>query len=101
VRNDKRRADMRMVQRTGQQLVNNLAIVNGLEPPKFVMADDSGLEMSRAQRDSILLPVLAGSGLCWRVVVCGSLVDTSRTGSTYRKKTSKRKSLKHLILSMK
>jgi len=63
VRNDKRRADMRMVQRTGQQLVNNLAILNGVEPPKFVMADDSGLEMSRAQRDSILLPVLAGSGL--------------------------------------
>ncbi len=63
VRNDKRRADMRMVQSTGQQLVNNLAMINGLEPPKFVMADDSGLEMSRAQRDSILLPVLAGSGL--------------------------------------
>lgn len=63
VRNDKRRADMRMVQRTGQQLVNNLAILNGVEPPKFIMADDSGLEMSRAQRDSILLPVLAGSGL--------------------------------------
>jgi hypothetical protein len=62
VRNDKRRADMRMVQRTGQQLVNNLAIVNGLEPPKFIMADDSGLEMSRAQRDSVLMPVLAASG---------------------------------------
>lgn len=63
VRNDKRRADMRMVQSTGQQLVNNLAMINGLEPPKFIMADDSGLEMSRAQRDSILLPVLAASGL--------------------------------------
>jgi len=62
VRNDKRRADMRMVQRTGQQLVNNLAILNGVEPPKFVMADDSGLEMSRAQRDSVLMPVLAASG---------------------------------------
>lgn len=63
VRNDKRRADIRMVQRTGQQLVNNLAMVNGVEPPKFIMADDSGLEMSRAQRDSILSPVLAASGL--------------------------------------
>ena len=62
VRNDKRRADMRMVQSTGQQLVNNLAMINGLEPPKFIMADDSGLEMSRAQRDSILSPVLASSG---------------------------------------
>lgn len=62
VRNDKRRADMRMVQRTGQQLVNNLAMINGMEPPKFIMADDSGLEMSRAQRDSVLMPVLAASG---------------------------------------
>lgn len=61
VRNDKRRADMRMVQMTGQQLVNNLAIINNMEPPKFIMADDSGLEMHRAQRDSVLAPVLASS----------------------------------------
>lgn len=63
VRNDKRRADLHMVQKTGQQLVNILAMINGMEAPKFIMADDSGLEMSRAQRDSVLLPVLTASGL--------------------------------------
>jgi phage gp29-like protein len=62
VRNDKRRADMRMVQATGQKLVNNLALINGFDPPKFIMADDSGLEMHRAQRDSVLAPILAASG---------------------------------------
>ncbi len=64
VRNDKRRADMRMVQTTGQQLVNNLCLINGIsDVPKFVMADDSGLETARAQRDSILAPLLKISGL--------------------------------------
>ncbi len=64
VRNDKRRADMRMVQTTGQQLVNNLCLINGIsDVPKFVMADDSGLETARAQRDSILAPILKISGL--------------------------------------
>lgn len=64
VRNDKRRADMRMVQTTGQQLVNNLCLINGIKDvPKFVMADDSGLETARAQRDSILAPILKISGL--------------------------------------
>jgi len=64
VRNDKRRADMRMVQTTGQQLVNNLCLINGIKDvPKFVMADDAGLETARAQRDSILAPILKISGL--------------------------------------
>jgi phage gp29-like protein len=64
VRNDKRRADMRKVMATGQQLVNNLCLINGIKDvPKFVMADDSGLETSRAQRDAILAPVLKISGL--------------------------------------
>lgn len=64
VRNDKRRADMRMVQATGQQLVNNLCLINNIKDvPKFVMSDDSGLETSRAQRDAILAPVLKISGL--------------------------------------
>lgn len=64
VRNDKRRADMRMVQTTGQQLVNNLCLINGIsDVPKFVMSDDSGLETARAQRDSILAPLLKISGL--------------------------------------
>lgn len=62
VRNDKRRADMRMVQMAGQMLVNMLATVNGFEPVRFVMADDAGLEMHRAQRDSVIAPVLQASG---------------------------------------
>ena len=53
-----------MVQTTGQQLVNNLCLINGIsDVPKFVMADDSGLETARAQRDSILAPLLKISGL--------------------------------------
>lgn len=63
VRNDKRRADLRMVQAAGQKLVDNLAFVNGMEAPRFVMADDAGLEMTRAQRDAVLIGVLNGSGL--------------------------------------
>src|SRR5574343_1085591 len=62
VRNDKRRADMRMAQMAGQMLVNMLATVNGFEPARFVMADDAGLEMHRAQRDSVIAPVLQASG---------------------------------------
>lgn len=63
VRNDKRRADLRMVQAAGQKLIDNLAFVNGIEAPRFVMADDAGLEMTRAQRDAVLINVLKGSGL--------------------------------------
>ena len=63
VRNDKRRADLRMVQSAGQKLVDSLAAINGIEAPRFVMADDAGLEMSRAQRDAVLINVLKGSGL--------------------------------------
>ncbi len=63
VRNDKRRADIRMVKRAGQHLVNCLAYMNNFEAPEFVMSDDSGLEMHRAQRDAILVSVLQSSGL--------------------------------------
>lgn len=63
VRNDKRRADMRMVQTAGQKLVDNLSLLNGFDGYRFVMADDAGLEMHRAQRDSVLMPVLTSSGL--------------------------------------
>ena len=52
------------MQTTGQQLVNNLCLINGIKDvPKFVMADDAGLETARAQRDSILAPILKISGL--------------------------------------
>lgn len=63
VRNDKRRSDLRIVQAAGQKLVDNLAAINGLEAPRFVMADDAGLEMTRAQRDAVLVNVLKSSGL--------------------------------------
>jgi hypothetical protein len=63
VRNDKRRADLRMVQAAGQKLVDNLAILNNFDPPRFVMQDDAGLEMTRAQRDSVLVSVLQSSKL--------------------------------------
>lgn len=55
VRTDKRNADIRMVSATIQGLVNTLCELNGWgEPPQFVMADDTGLEMERAQRDAIV-----------------------------------------------
>lgn len=63
VRNDKRRADMHMVQAAGQQLINALAMVNRLPPVDFIMADDAGLELHRAQRDSVIMPVLQASGI--------------------------------------
>lgn len=63
VRNDKRRADMRLVALAGQHLVNVLCYANGItQVPKFVMADDSGLELNRSQRDAVLTPVLTASG---------------------------------------
>lgn len=63
VRNDKRRADMRMVQATGQRLVDILCEINRLQYHQFIMSDDAGLELHRAQRDAVLVPVLAASGL--------------------------------------
>lgn len=57
VRNDRRNADIRLVSRTVQRLVDALWAFNGHggEPPKFVMADDTGLEAERAARDAILV----------------------------------------------
>lgn len=63
VRQDKRNADLRLISATGQSLVDRLAALNGLQPPRFVMADDTGLEGARAERDAKLLPVLQASGL--------------------------------------
>lgn len=55
VRDDKRRADIRLVSATVQRLVNFLGRLNGFDAPRFVMADDTGLEMERAQRDALLV----------------------------------------------
>ncbi|MER2622417.1 MAG: hypothetical protein ABTS22_00570, partial [Accumulibacter sp.] len=62
VRNDKRRADIRMTSHSGQALVDMLCAVNRWPAPKFLQADDSGLELARAQRDNLLSGVLLNSG---------------------------------------
>lgn len=56
VREDRRNADVRMVTRTVQKMVDTLWELNGFEgdAPDFVMADDTGLEMDRAERDARL-----------------------------------------------
>jgi len=54
VQETKRNADIRMVTYAAQQLINNLAALNGISnPPEFVMCDDTGLELERAQRDKL------------------------------------------------
>lgn len=65
VRNDKRRADLRMDMAAGQKLVNILCTLNSIAKPwpKYICADDSGLETPRAQRDAILSPVLTSNKL--------------------------------------
>lgn len=56
VREDKRRADVRMVSHTMQRLVDALWQLNAFPgtAPQFVMQDDVGLERERADRDAIL-----------------------------------------------
>lgn len=56
LRTARRNADIRMCSEPMQFLVDQLWILNefGGESPRFVMADDTGLELDRAQRDSIL-----------------------------------------------
>lgn len=55
VREDKRNADIRLVSRTVQTLIDTLCSLNGWQSPKFVMSDGTGLEMDRAQRDALLV----------------------------------------------
>lgn len=57
VRNDRRNADIRLVSATVQRLVDALWQFNARagEAPRFVMADDTGLEHARAKRDAILV----------------------------------------------
>jgi phage gp29-like protein len=56
VRDDKRRADVRMIVRTIQSLVDALWELNAFtgDPPRFELQDDVGLEKDRADRDAIL-----------------------------------------------
>lgn len=55
VRDEKRRADVRLVTRALQQVADILADVNGLPRGTIVLEDPHGLEMERAQRDEILV----------------------------------------------
>lgn len=65
VRDDKRRADIRLIVPTVQRLCDALWRLNGFPTPgpAFVMQDDTGLEAARAERDAKLAPVLSASGL--------------------------------------
>lgn len=60
VREDRRNADIRLVQRTIQRLVDALWSFNGQngQAPLFVMADGLGLEKERADRDAVLVEKL-------------------------------------------
>ncbi len=57
VRQDRRNADMRLVTSTVQTLVNALHSLNGFTglPPVFIMEDEQGLNLERAQRDAVLV----------------------------------------------
>ena len=57
VRQDKRNADLRLVSGTVQRLVEALWALNALPgpAPRFVLADDTGLETARAERDAKLV----------------------------------------------
>lgn len=63
VRIDKRNADLRLVSASVQRIVNSLCGLNGIEPPRFELVDNTGLESERATRDATLLPVLKESRL--------------------------------------
>jgi phage gp29-like protein len=54
---DRKRADIRLVSKNVQSLVNALHTLNGFtgEPPTFVMEDNTGLDIDRSERDSKLV----------------------------------------------
>lgn len=55
VRDEKRRADIRLVTKALQQVADLLADVNGLPRGRIVLEDPRGLERERAERDEILV----------------------------------------------
>jgi len=55
IRQEKRRADIRLVTDAVQRVLNTLAALNALPAPRFVMEDETGLQMERAKRDEILV----------------------------------------------
>ena len=55
VRKEKTRTDILLVQTSIQRLCDTLAALNGIvDVPQFIMEDESGLELERAQRDKQL-----------------------------------------------
>jgi phage gp29-like protein len=65
VREDKRRADIRMVTGTVQRLVDALWRLNALpgDPPAFLLQDDKGLEAARGERDAKVVPAMLAAGV--------------------------------------
>jgi phage gp29-like protein len=51
VRQDKRNADIRLVSKTVQRIINTLCKYSGWQPFEYVMADEVGLETERVDRD--------------------------------------------------
>ena len=64
IRHDKRNADIRLATKTLQKVVDTLVALNRLNGAfEFILSDDTGLEMGRAERDATLVPVFAQSGI--------------------------------------
>lgn len=65
VRDDKRRADIRMVSGAVQMVCDALWRLNGLpgKAPTFVMADDAGLQAARGDRDAKVVPAMIATGV--------------------------------------
>ncbi len=55
VRQERKRADVQLLSAAVQRIVDQLAALNGWAPPRFVMEDDLGLGLDRAQRDKLLV----------------------------------------------
>ena len=55
VRQEKRRADIRLITETAQRVLDTLAALNALPAPRFVMEGDASLQMDRAKRDETLV----------------------------------------------
>jgi len=57
VLDDRKRADIRLVSKTVQKIIDALHFVNQFagDPPLFIMEDDTGLELDRSDRDSKLV----------------------------------------------
>ncbi len=63
VKNEKRRAALRLCTTAVQRFIDTLTTLNGFQKLTFIMAEDASLESARAARDAVLAPVLAASGL--------------------------------------